>query len=102
MITSPATVLDELLDAVSRCLTPESAEKLIVLRASPTAQSRIDELADKCNEGQLSPNERTEYETYVQAIKFISVLQSKARALLKMGADKSQSPDRRWYLFDTN
>ncbi|MEX0712778.1 MAG: hypothetical protein WD278_10540 [Pirellulales bacterium] len=83
MATSPETVLDELLDPVSRCLTTESAEKLVGLRAPASVQARIDELGDKSNEGVLSPEERDEYEAYVGAIKFISVLQSKARALLK-------------------
>jgi len=86
MATSPETVLDELLDPVSQCLTSEGAEKLVGLRAPAAAQARIDELAGKCNEGKLSPDERAEYETYVRAIKFISVLQSKARRLLQNNA----------------
>jgi uncharacterized protein YnzC (UPF0291/DUF896 family) len=43
---------------------------------------RIDTLADKCTEGQLTPEEREEYETYVQASRFIAILQAKARNLL--------------------
>jgi hypothetical protein len=41
-------------------------------------------LAEKCNEGELTPPERREYEGYVRAIDFISILQAKARkALMK-------------------
>jgi hypothetical protein len=38
-----------------------------------------------CTEGQLSDDERTEYETYVQALEFIAVLQAQARSLLTNG-----------------
>jgi hypothetical protein len=41
--------------------------------------------ADKCTEGQLSADERTEYKTYVQALEFIAVLQAQARGLLTNG-----------------
>src|SRR5262249_11695671 len=65
-MTTPAIpVLDRLLDAVSRCLNPDAARALINLRADPETQRRIDELADKCNEGLLSPEERSQYEAYV-------------------------------------
>jgi hypothetical protein len=39
-------------------------------------QARLEELADKCTEGQLSADERTEYETYGHALEFIAVLQA--------------------------
>jgi hypothetical protein len=53
----------------------------------PDSQARIDKLAHKCNEGQLTDQERREYETYVQSIDFIAILQAKARALLKQPTD---------------
>ncbi len=74
--------LDRLLEPVSRCLTQESAERLVRLRADPELQARIDDLADKCNEGDLSAEERSEYETYVHAGGVIAILQAKARRLL--------------------
>ena len=44
----------------------------------------ISDLAEKCNQGELTPHERREYEGYVRAIDFISIMQAKARkALLK-------------------
>lgn len=76
------SVLDRVFEPVGRCLTPAVARKLVALRADPDLQAEIDRLAAKCNEGQLSDEERTEYETYVRAIHFLSVLQSKARRLL--------------------
>ncbi len=66
-------------------MTPDFARELVELRASPEDQARIDELADKCNEGQLSDAERAEYERYVQAIHLIGVLQRKAKRILGNG-----------------
>lgn len=75
-------VLDRLLEPLGRCLTVHSARKVVNLRADPAAQARIADLADKCNEGRLSPKERAEYELYVSTGTFIATLQAKARALL--------------------
>ena len=80
-------VLDRLLDPVAECLTPEVARALVNLRARPEVQARIDELAEKCNEGELTPVEQAEYRNIVDAIDFISILQAKARALLTRAAD---------------
>jgi hypothetical protein len=75
-------MLDELLEPVTRALSREVAQALINVRASDTAQARITQLAGKCNEGLLTPDEKTEYESYVHAVDMISVLQTKARLWL--------------------
>ncbi len=77
-----AEYLDRLLEPLSRCLTPETAERLVQLRADPQLQARIDELAGKCTEGDLTEDERVEYETYVRTGNLIAILQAKARRLL--------------------
>ncbi len=74
-------VLNELLEPVGRLLTPEIARELVDLRATPSVQARIDELAAKSSEGTLTADERAEYETYAAAGTFIAILQSKARKL---------------------
>jgi hypothetical protein len=81
-----APVLDRLLDPIGDILTPDVARKLANYRFDAKSQARIDKLARKCNDGQLSDAERREYETYVRTIDFIAVLQAKARALLKRSA----------------
>jgi len=84
MATAPETsALERILDPVSRCLTPAVAQQLVELRADAETQARIDELADKSTEGQLTDAERSEYETYVRAIDFVTILQIKARSLLE-------------------
>ena len=79
----PAGVLDRLLDPISRCFTSESARALVALRADAVAQHRLEELAEKCNQGNLSPDEQREYETYVHVGNLIAILQAKARLHLK-------------------
>jgi hypothetical protein len=76
------SILDQLLTPVGDCLTPEVAQHLVDLHASADVQARLEALADKSTEGQLSTEERAEYATAVAAIEFISVLQAKARRLL--------------------
>ena len=58
----------------------ESAQQVADLRADSRLQARLDELADKSTDGTLTEDERSEYDTYVRALDFIAVLQSKARA----------------------
>ena len=84
MSSAAAThVLDRLFDPVSRCFDDEGARALVALRADPGAQSRIGELAAKCNEGSLTPAERDEYDAYVQTGEMIAILQAKARLHFK-------------------
>lgn len=64
-------------------MTPETAARFVEMRADAEVQRRIDELADKCTEGTLTDDERQEYSAYVQAIDFISIMQSKARQVLR-------------------
>ena len=69
-------------ESLADALTPAAARALASFRASPDVQARIAELGEKCNEGQLTPEERAEYEAYVRAIDVIAILQSKARRQL--------------------
>lgn len=82
MKATNGTILDALFNPLGRCLTPAVARKIVRVRADPAFQERIDELATKANEGELTKAERDEYESYVGAIHFLTVLQSKARTLL--------------------
>jgi hypothetical protein len=80
--TRETSVLDRLLDPVGRCLTPEVAGRLVALRADPAVQERLEHLAARNTEGDLTAEERSEYDTYVRALEFIAILQAKARAVL--------------------
>jgi hypothetical protein len=80
--------LERLVEPVARTLTPEVARALVALRADPALQARMDELAEKCNEGKLTPDEREEYDTSVRFGNFLAILQAKARRLLKNGTTR--------------
>lgn len=75
-------LLDRLLEPVSSSLNKEAAQKLLALKADRRLQARVTKLADKCNEGELTPAERREYDLYLMANHFIAMLKAKARILL--------------------
>lgn len=64
----------------------DKADAVLGFRPDPALQSRIEELARRSTEGQLSEDDRAEYEGYVRANKFIAILQRQARRML--GADR--------------
>ena len=82
--TTNGSVLERILGPVSSSLNVEAARKLIGLKADRQVQVRVAKLARKCNEGDLTPDERSEYETYVLAGEFVAILQAKARILLAL------------------
>lgn len=75
-------VLDDLLDPMMDCFDLQTAKKLVELRSSVATQQRLDELADKHNQGRITAPELSEYEAMVHAIGMISVMQAKARLFL--------------------
>jgi hypothetical protein len=80
-------VLDQMLEPLVEALTPESARVLADFRAKPSIQARVDQLAAKCNEGELCEEERAEYENYVRIGNVLALIKAKARRVL---ADSSR------------
>jgi hypothetical protein len=76
---SVTTVLDGILDPLSRCLDAESARRVVALRIAPPVEQRIQTLAERANDGLLTDDERAEYEALINAADFISILKLKAR-----------------------
>ena len=64
-----------------RIVLPEKAETVLKFRVAPKLKARIEELAVKSTEGQLTEIERAEYAGYVRANKFVAILQRQARHL---------------------
>jgi hypothetical protein len=81
-IDQAAVGLTKILDPVVECFTPEVAKRVTELPADPEIQARIEELAEKCNEGTMTPEETAEYDSYIHVMDVVAVLQRKARALL--------------------
>jgi hypothetical protein len=75
--------LDRVLDPLAQCLNMEAAHRILDLRIDPDIQARIAVLAERANEGELSPEERSEYESYVDAADLLAIFKLKAREHLE-------------------
>ena len=75
-------VLERMLEPVTRSLNAEAARKLVRLKADAKVQRRVAQLARKCNEGKLTPEETAEYDRYIAFADFIAILQAQARLML--------------------
>jgi hypothetical protein len=60
-------------------LTSDQTLRLSQLQADPAIASKVEQLAEKANEGTLTPAERAEYEAYIEANNLLAVLQAEAR-----------------------
>ena len=81
-------MLNDLIDQLVDCFTPDVVQRVVALRASPGVQATLDGLADRCNEGTLSAEERERYEYYVRGINVITLLQAKCRSMLADDPDR--------------
>lgn len=73
---------DRGIEPLFRILTRDQVRQILEYHADPELQDRIEALAAKSNEGELTDEERAEYEGYVRANKFVAIMQAKARQLL--------------------
>jgi hypothetical protein len=81
--TSEMSAFDRGVRPVMKIVLPEKAEEVVEFRADPELQARIEELARKSTEGELSDAERAEDAGYARANKFIAILQRQARTLIE-------------------
>lgn len=80
--STDAAAFDRALEPFLRILSRDQAAQIVELHGEEDLQLRIEELAEKANEGLLTDEECLEYEGYVEANSFMAVLQAKARRLL--------------------
>ncbi len=76
-------MVSELAERLGSTLNEASARSILALKVEGPTPERRQELADKANDGMLTPEEFAEYETYAQLRGLLAVLQSKARLYLK-------------------
>jgi hypothetical protein len=76
-------LLNRIVDPLADCLSREVAERIVNLRAEADVQQRIDELADLANRGRLSEEQKAEYDEYLSAFHFVTMLQARARHQLR-------------------
>ena len=79
---SESTAFERGVRPLLQLLLPERAQVVLDFRPDPALRARIDELADRATEGELTDAERAEYEGYVRANKFIAILQRQARSIV--------------------
>lgn len=80
--------LNHLIDPLADCLTPEAARRVLALKADGKLQARVDSLADRHSQGQLTPEELVEYTSYVNFSTFVAILKSKTRQRLAHESDE--------------
>ena len=81
MSESSDTTLEQFIDHLTQGFTPELAKHFAELpEPNPDFQTRLDELAEKANEGTLSPAEGHQYDTFVEYMDFVALMRLKARA----------------------
>lgn len=78
-VASPHPNPDRILDPVAQCLTPEVARRILAIQIDPQVQARVDELAAKSSTGELSADERDEYEDLIERTDLLGILKSLAR-----------------------
>ena len=80
---SETTAFERGVRPLLQILLQDKADAVLNFCPEPALRDRIEELAAKSTEGELSVPERAEYEGYVRANKFIALLQRQARQFLR-------------------
>jgi hypothetical protein len=82
MAATPETAaFERAVGPVMKIVLPEKADAVLRFRPPARLKARIEELAGKSSEGQLTSAEKAEYSGYVRANKFLAILQRQARLL---------------------
>lgn len=85
-MVAPGTVSDilqRIAGPPGKPLPPEVARFFLDITFTDAEQQRIAELSEKANEGELSPEERDELDTFLLLNDFLIIMQSKAKASVK-------------------
>lgn len=81
-ISQQSDIMRKMLEPLTESCSPETAQLFANLQATPEMAARLEVLGDKCNEGQLTAEERTEYETYVRVGNLFGILKAEGRKAL--------------------
>jgi hypothetical protein len=84
--TAEMAAFDRGVRPVAEIVFPEKAQAVLGFRPAPELQARIEELAAKSTEGQLTEAERSEFEGYVRANKFVAILKRLAKEVSRKAA----------------
>jgi hypothetical protein len=81
-VSSSPPLVEALADSMAACLDAPSLQAIAGLQLDPVIQARLDALADKANEGQITAEERAEYQAFIGISEFLGLAQLRARARL--------------------
>jgi hypothetical protein len=76
--TSETAAFEQGIRPLMEIVLPDKRDAVIGFRADPQLQARIEELARKSTEGELTEEERAEYSGFVRANKFVAILKRQA------------------------
>ncbi|MSU59561.1 MAG: hypothetical protein EXS35_15550 [Pedosphaera sp.] len=79
-----SSLADKMLDLAAECFDAPTLVALAKLRLSPKLTARVDRLAEKANEGELTPRERSEYQSYINTSEMLALVQLRARRKLRL------------------
>jgi hypothetical protein len=82
-VTPASTAFDRGVQPLLQTVLLDHADAVLDFRPDPALQDRIETLACRATEGELTEEERAEYEGYVRANKFVAILQRQARRLIE-------------------
>ena len=80
-VTPETAAFDRGIRPLLQIVLPDRVEAVLRFRADAGLLNRMEELAGKSTEGQLTDTERAEYEGYVRANKFVAIVQRLARQM---------------------
>jgi hypothetical protein len=75
---------DSLLESAAKCLDAESVRALGALQLAEAAQSRLELLAQRANDGQLTAEEAHEYDRFIELGDIIATLRLKAERQMQV------------------
>jgi hypothetical protein len=81
---STSSLADQVLDLAAECFDAPTLNALAKLRLSPKLASRVDRLAGKANEGELTSRKREEYQSYIETSELLALIQLRARLKLRL------------------
>lgn len=90
-VNSENLAFDRGLRPLMEIVLRDRADAIIHFRPDPQLQARIEELARKSTEGELTDDERAEYAGYVRANKFVAILKRQAQHLTSSPDDQHTS-----------
>jgi hypothetical protein len=77
------SITDQMLDLAAGCFDAPTLNALSRLRLSPK-MARVQRLAEKANEGELTPREREEYQSYIKTSEVLTLIQLRAHLKLRL------------------